>query len=824
MEFRSFNGSGNNLAEPGLNATGAVFDRLAEARYADGLRAMATGPNARTISNLVSGEGDAAVPNGQGLGGMMYAWGQFIDHDITRTPSDGVTRIDVMVPAGDPVFEAGTTILMTRALLAPGTGTTGPANTVNRTTSWLDGSVVYGSDAATAAALRGPGGGMLVSAGDNLPIAGGRFLAGDPRAQENPSLTALQTIFVREHNLQVERLSVADPALGAEALYQQARAIVSAQIAHITYAEFLPHLVGPDAISAYAGYDAAVDPSLTLEFAGAAYRWGHSTVSAETVRRDEAGAEDGEALDLRNAFFMAPDLFTAHGGAGGFLRHLGTDRSQAMDGRIVEDLRSFLFDEGVGSDLAAINIQRGRDLGLPTLNGTRVALGLNPFGSIAELTDDTATVAGLTAAYGSIDAIELWAGGLSERLVPGAFVGETFQAIIAQQFQALRDGDRLYFENQGFDAGTLAMIKATTLSDVILRTTNTQYYQADAFMAVERRGANVMSELVELPQLVIGTADGQTLGGSALNDILAGRDGDQNLQGFGGADTLHGGAGDDTLSGGAGNDVLWGDDGADLAYAGTGDDVVRGGAGADRLHGDAGQDTLAGGAGTDTLWGDAGHDQLFGEAGDDAIHAGTGNDTLYGGEGDDLLSADEGDDAVNGGAGNDILAGRAGDDVIFGETGDDTAFGEAGDDTIYGGDGSDTAYGGEGRDAMAGGAGDDALAGGEGQDSIYGGAGRDSLYGQAGNDLIEGGAGADWLEGGAGADVFRFGADAADGSIDWIGDFSREDGDRFDLTGLSDHVSLQYDAASGNSMVRVTPMLVFGVSGTGPLSLGDFIF
>lgn len=57
----------------------------------------------------------------------------------------------------------------------------------------------------------------------------------------------------------------------------------------------------------------------------------------------------------------------------------------------------------------------------------------------------------LQQAYGSVDAIDLWTGGLAEKVVPGAFLGSTFQAIVADQFERLRDGDRLWYENQGFE-------------------------------------------------------------------------------------------------------------------------------------------------------------------------------------------------------------------------------------------------------------------------------------------------------------------------------------------------------------------------------------
>jgi hypothetical protein len=500
MEFRSTDGTGNNLANPGYNATGTAFLRLAPAHFADGVSAPEAGPNPRTVSNLVSGEGEAAAPNEQGLSGMMYAWGQFVDHDLSRTPLDRANRMDIAVPAGDAHFPDGTVIPVGRAITDPAGG----GNAVNAVTGWLDASMVYGSDAATAAALRLPDGRMAASEGGNLPVLDGGVLAGDVRAGENPSLTALQVLFLREHNRQVERLHAADPSLDAEALYQQARAIVGAQIAHITYDEFLPHLLGPGAIAPYAGYDPGVDPRIGQDFAGAAYRWGHSTVSAETRRLDETGEVDGPELELRDAFFLDPALFADHGGAGGFLRHLASDLSQAMDGRLVEDLRNFLFDPPVGQDLAAINVQRGRDLGLPKLNEMREALGLEPYTGIGQITDDPGIVAGLRAAYGTVDAVELWAGGLSEGLAPGAFVGETFAAILAEQFTALRDGDRLWWQNAGFDRATLAEIGGTTLSDIIRRNTDTKQLQEDVFVFHERHPAEAEPEHPEWPQLVTG--------------------------------------------------------------------------------------------------------------------------------------------------------------------------------------------------------------------------------------------------------------------------------------------------------------------------------
>lgn len=541
MQYRTFDGSGNNLLDPELNAAGTDFTRIGAAHFADGISVPIDGPEPRVISNVVVGAGDANVANPEGLSGMMYAWGQFIDHDLDLSHSDGVTPIDIAVPAGDATFPPGSVIPLTRAVIDPASGTDAahPAIAVNSITGWLDASMVYGSDAATAASLRLPDGHMKMSDGGNLPIVDGAFLAGDVRAAENPSLTALQTLFVREHNYQVDQLHHAHPHMGGEQLYQQARAIVTAEIQHITYDEFLPHLVGTNALSAYQGYDPSVDPRISVEFAGAAYRFGHSIVSADIVKLGEQGQVLGPTQDLKDVFFESPADFAANSGADGVLRHLSSDLSQALDVHIVDDLRNFLVDPPAGQDLAAINIERGRDLGLGTLNQTRESLGLKSYASFAEITGDKETAANLEKAFGTVDKVDLWTGGLAEDHAPGAFVGPTFQQIIARQFENLRDGDRFWYENQGFDAKTLKQIEHTTLADIIERDTDTKHIQDDVFVFADRHGgtaSGIGSEHPDAPQLVIGSKGTDVLVGGALGDTLVAGTG---------RETMTGGAGDD---------------------------------------------------------------------------------------------------------------------------------------------------------------------------------------------------------------------------------------------------------------------------------------
>jgi peroxidase len=554
LQFRTIDGSSNNLADPTMNQTDTDFARVGPANFSDGFNAMTPGPNPREISNIVVAQADTGEDgphltddNGVALSGMMYAWGQFVDHDLDLEQQGTTTNISITVPADDAFLAPGSIIPVTRVAIDPATGVAGhPATAINTVTGWLDGSQVYGSDAATAASLRTADGHMKMSAGQNLPVVdtdqGNAFAAGDVRAQENPDLTALQALFVREHNYQVDQLHEEHPNWSGDRLYETAKAITTAEMVNITYSEFLPHLLGKDAIEPYHGYDPTVDARITEEFEGAAYRFGHSIVSDEISAISNVGAFTSEQT-LGESFFENPATFKATG-ADGLLRHLSGDLANPLDTRLVDGLRNLLVDPPAGIDLAAINIQRGHDLGLGTLNQTREALGLTPYTSFDQVSSDPETAAALKKAYGSVDAIDLWTGGLAENHVAGSVIGSTFGKIIGDQFTALRDGDRFYFENQKFDSQTLNEIKGTTLSDLILRDTDTTAMQSDAFVATERHSGTLggvdptgQEAANGMAQLVVGSPGKDTLTGGGLDDTLVAARGHMTMTGGDGADT-----------------------------------------------------------------------------------------------------------------------------------------------------------------------------------------------------------------------------------------------------------------------------------------------
>jgi hypothetical protein len=502
--IESIDGSGNNLQNPTWGSAGVDLLRIAPAAYTDGISspAGADRPSARAISNAVAAQAPGVdILNNRDLSAFVYAWGQFIDHDLDLTPG-GTTAFNIDVPAGDTSFDPtgkGTAVItLNRSITDPATGTStsNPAQQPNVITAFIDGSMIYGSDSVRAAALRTFRGGLLAtSAGNLLPFntAGlpnandahifpdsQLFLAGDVRANENVELTALQTLFVREHNYQAGQLAAAHPGWSDEQLYQAARAIVIGEIQSITYNEFLPALLGNNALSAYHGYNASVNPGITNEFSTAAYRFGHSAVGNDVEFLDNNGTDVASDMSFAQVFFNP--AVVEQTGIDPILKYLASDDMQEIDTKVVDPLRDFLFGapgDG-GMDLASLNIQRGRDNGLASYNATRIALGLRPAKTFADITPDPALQAELQQVYGSVDKVDLWVGGLAEAHVSGGSLGQTFTRIIADQFQRLRDGDRFFYLNQ-FRGQQLWAIQNTSLADIIERNSTTTNLQSNVF-------------------------------------------------------------------------------------------------------------------------------------------------------------------------------------------------------------------------------------------------------------------------------------------------------------------------------------------------------
>ncbi|MEO1130822.1 MAG: peroxidase family protein, partial [Planctomycetota bacterium] len=277
---------------------------------------------------------------------------------------------------------------------------------------------------------------------------------------------------VREHNHWATQIALDDPALTGDEIYERARAIVAAEMQAITYNEFLPLLLGADALPEYTGYKADVNPSIANVFATAGYRVGHTMLSSTLRRLDHNMQEAGEQdIPLLQAFFN-PSEITSHG-IESVLRGLAAQPAQDIDHLVIDDVRNFLFGQpgSGGFDLASLNIQRGRDHGLPSYNAIRQHFGLAAVTTFNEMNATQDVITRFSSVYASTNDFDSWIGLLCEQHVPGAMVGETLHAILVDQFTRLRDGDRFWY-TEYLPQDMVDMINAQTLSVIIQRNTD----------------------------------------------------------------------------------------------------------------------------------------------------------------------------------------------------------------------------------------------------------------------------------------------------------------------------------------------------------------
>lgn len=530
---------GNNAANPSWGTAGTDLIRLAPAAYGDGIDspALASDQNARAISNILNSQANPSDPTSDiqtidqnSLSDFGYAFGQFIDHDLDLTP-DGGASLPITVAAGDPIGPAP--LPFTRSITDPSTGTStsNPAQQVTDVTAYLDLSQVYGSDAATAADLRTFSGGLLkTSPGNMLPYdnstyftptqlaslnasLGGEenegglptselFVTGDIRGNENLELTALETLFVRNHNLLAGEIQKLNPSWTDEQIYQEARKLNIAEYQSIVYNEWIPAVFGPSALPAYSGYRSSVDPAIANEFSTVAFRFGHSLLSGDIERQTNQGLpistvnSAGSDIPLSEDFFD-PNLLNTSGAVdpltdqtssdiGAILKGDADGNSQAMDTSVINEVRDLLFGNfgAGGQDLVALDVQRGRDHGIPDYNALRVDLGLPAVTSFAQITSNSTVQKELEEAYpGGVNTIDAFEGGLAEDHVPGSDVGPLFQAIIVNQFERLRDGDRFFYLNEQFTPQEMKLMQGDdTLTGIIESNTNITNLQTDAFI------------------------------------------------------------------------------------------------------------------------------------------------------------------------------------------------------------------------------------------------------------------------------------------------------------------------------------------------------
>lgn len=583
------------------------------------------------------------------------------------------------------------------------------------------------------------------------------YVTGDGRGNENIALTAIHHVFHSEHNrvmAQIDHfLRTQNPDLLAkyqasgfwdygERLFQAARYFTEMQYQHLAFEEFARRIqpsIDPTTLNENS-YMPDVNPSINAEFAHVVYRFGHSLLT-ETVDRDFGGVV--EKMPLLEAF-LDPAAFrtgpngeklSADAAAGAVIKGMSDQTASGVDEFVTDTLRNELL--GLPLDLAAINMLRARETGVPPLQAARQSFHdatqlpqLAPYASWEDFRlsmKNPESILNFVAAYGihpTLDAattmeqqraaastlitdpgfmnapaaqtgvndIDFWMGGLAEKpFVFGGMLGSTFNHVFETQLESLQNGDRFYYLTRNLGQPLFHILEANSLSQIVKRNTTAKNLQHDLFATPQIT--------FDLEDPTAAAANGMTF----LNGQwrFAGAD-HISVHGTAGADNIRAGAGDDSIWGGAGNDRIEGGDGNDTIMGGDGDDILTDINGDDRIQGEAGNDAINGGPGVNLLFGGSGKDVVFGGQDHATVFGGLGDDFIRGSTGSDILTGNEGNDWIEGGPGHDLMSGdnsntmmndpnlwHGGHDVLIGGPGNNDHDAEGGDDIMVAGPGTE---------------------------------------------------------------------------------------------------------------------------------------
>lgn len=681
------------------------------------------------------------------------------------------------------------------------------------------------------------------------------FITGDGRGNENIALTAVHHVFHSEHNRQVEAskleilksgdlefinewldvdltqpevsglAAMSDANLAAygagldwdgERLFQAAKFSTEMQYQHLVFEEFGRKLQ-PNIDPFVFNTTTDIDPAIFAEFAHVVYRFGHSMLTEDVNRMflndagvpvfyDENGVgtpvgDDltawGNNTGLIEAFlnpvgFDLDGNITADQAAGAIFRGLSLEHGNHIDEFVTDALRNNLL--GLPLDLAAINIARGRDTGMPTLNEARQQLFdatgstfLTPYASWAEFAENLKnplSVINFIAAYGTHDTIiaagnnaearraaatdlvlgggavsdverlaflngpaadtgvndiDMWIGGLAEApMVFGGFLGATFNAVFEAQMEHLQDNDRFYYLSRTQGLNFLNELENNAFSKLIQANTDASDPGPDG---IRGTADDILNFHGHVDSFALAT---HVLHVDPTKQI--------------GVDPEH----DDPVLNALGQTLVQRDDHATpeveanyIKYIGA-DHIT--------INGTGGDDTIISGGGDDGIWGGAGDDRIEGGHGVDLIVGGAGNDIITdSGDSGDFIKGEEGDDVIANSNGLDVLMGGDGKDAFIVGVDTTEVFGGEGDDFILGGEDADFLLGNEGDDWIEGGGGFDTTAGDNselffnstiiGHDVMFAGSDEHDFDSEAGDDIMvqgvsvmrnEGMTGFDW--------------------------------------------------------------------------------
>ncbi|WP_262297610.1 peroxidase family protein [Microvirga sesbaniae] len=806
--------------------TGPDGKPVATGRLLDGDRGLATWADVKEQARVMLGIDltDAHVTNVPLLRTDPY--GNFIPHPqtgyaqvIVGIGPDGVpnTPDDIVVSGtpGSPVSLANA-VLTGHAFLDDIAHAAVPVLAGGLLQKDGDGGIGYANaDGSTT--------GLVNSRGSNTAydneLLDAHYITGDGRGNENVGLTAIHHVFHSEHNHLVDQvkslaLSTGDLAFlnewllvpvaaiptteagkaalvwDGERLFQAARFTNEMEYQHLVFEEFARKMQ-PDVDAFVFEPSVDINPAIFAEFAQAVYRFGHSmlneTIDTITVNGQQVSMKLFDGF-LNPLAFGATDasgkvVVDHEQAAGAIIRGMSRQHGNEIDEFITHVLRNQLV--GIPLDLAALNIARGRDLGLPTLNEARAqfyqmagqdsqlkpyvswtdfalnlqnslsivnfiaAYGKHPlieaattmeakraaatllvFGGTGEPADRLAFLNGTgawNAENSGLNDIDLWMGGLAEKKMDfGGMLGSTFSFVFEAQLEALQDADRFYYLSRVQGLNLLNELENNSMTDIIMRNTDLGDEGRTALPGdIFATPAHTLEMIVSKQVGADPTWDNPVL--QALSPLVVRKDldgdGDLDVLIYNGTDhvVMGGTAENDLIVAGEGDDTVWGYEGNDTIEAGYGVDIVHGGKG----------DDIITNAGTDIGM----TDKLHGEEGNDVIQGGSGLALLFGNQGQDFLIAGPDGKTVFGGTGNDFILGGDGGDGLMGNEGDDWIEGGPRFDVISG-ENSELFFNSTiiGHDVLNGGASDTDYDGESGDDIMFQAEGIQRNNGMAGFD------------------------------------------------------------------------------------------
>ncbi|XP_051159599.1 peroxidase-like isoform X2 [Leptopilina boulardi] len=514
--YRSIDGSCNNLENPKLGCAMTAYTRLLFPNYDDGIQNPRQSglPNPRLVSSKLSTPSDQSDVL-RTL--VVMQWSDFILHDLAHTPvrkmisngmpiscckEDGNTLLPrhihpdcsaIPIEDHDPIYSSHSIRCMNYVRSLPvirSDCSFGPLEQMNQVSHFLDGSTIYGSTLERSERLRTFQGGLLrVDVENNreyLPTADSEpftlcltpkcYLSGDDRVNVEPSLAVMHTIWHREHNRIAKKLSEINPSWSDEILYQEARKIVVAEIQHITYNEWLTIILGKNYARDFGllmdgsqNYNSNEDPAVANEVATAALQF-QKSLKQSYLRIMDENQGFNKSIHLCDNYYK-PEIIEKDNTFDGIIKSLTTETSQMMDVNMIPDVTHQLFKTNgeLGLDAVSLDIQRGRDHGLPGYNYYRNYCGLP---AVRKFDDFKQMGNKLRELYNSPDDVDLIIGGMIEKPEDEeeGILGPTFRCLIAEQFARTRRADRYFYDSASqpypFTEDQLNNIRNVTLARI----------------------------------------------------------------------------------------------------------------------------------------------------------------------------------------------------------------------------------------------------------------------------------------------------------------------------------------------------------------------